>query len=461
MNGTRTDRESKPKGTGKRVGELLIEAGLIDEQQLSEALSLQRAQGGKTVEILISLGHVTAQSFMRFLGHQGLGSIDLERYEIDPELLRLVPRDFALTHELIPVDWMKGLLTVAMVCPLDVKTIGELENLTGLRVKALLCSAEDVRSSIERYYTEPETGGGAEASSPEGLAAPLKLRSVACLIRQMDSFPRLPGTIHKLREAIQDPESCAEDIAQVISTDPSVAAKLLSVANSSAYGLPRRVDSLRLAVSLMGPKETYLTALSIAVVDLREKSKTFNYKQFWMDSLMCASVAGIVAKALGHEGMPGLFAAGLLRDIGRLALADFAPDGYGEIGKGLEEDNLVAAEEEAFGVAHPEVGYLLAEHWSFPADIMETIRFHHCPDQANDARDMAIIVALAGRLIRPAREGGEKNRDLFSAWVNILTGLELDEEVVTDLHEQVATLQNTQFLWNRKWSTLRSGDQEV
>ena len=101
-------------GSGKkRIGELLIEEGLITSEALKEALAVQGKEGGKTVEILISLGHLTSRDFVNFLAKQeGVASIDLGHYEIAPDIIGLVPKDLAVKHEVIPIDKLGKLLTV-------------------------------------------------------------------------------------------------------------------------------------------------------------------------------------------------------------------------------------------------------------------------------------------------------------------------------------------------------------
>ena len=77
-------------------------------------------------------------------------------YDVPSDVTALVPKDFAREHEVLPLDRMGSLLTVAMVCPLDKATIRALEVLTGLRVKAVLCSPEDLRKGIARHYGRDE-----------------------------------------------------------------------------------------------------------------------------------------------------------------------------------------------------------------------------------------------------------------------------------------------------------------
>ena len=135
----------------RRIGELLVDSGLIQKEQLQEGLALQAAKGGKIVETLISLGYLNAEAFVSFLARQpGVASIDLSKYEIPRELIGLIPREMAVKHEIFPIDRLGRLLTVGMVCPLDSATVKDIEERTGLRVKPLLCAPNDIRAAIER-----------------------------------------------------------------------------------------------------------------------------------------------------------------------------------------------------------------------------------------------------------------------------------------------------------------------
>ncbi|HIJ65569.1 MAG TPA: HDOD domain-containing protein [Candidatus Hydrogenedentes bacterium] len=398
-----TARPSKKK----RIGELLIAEGLISEGQLSEGLALQAKQGGKIVELLISLGYLDSRTFLNFLASQeGMPSIDLSSYDMDPELVQLIPREIAVKHEIVPLDKLGRLLTVGMTCPLDSGTIRMIEETTGLRVKALLCSPNDLTSMINRYYPpetkakpEPETKAAVGQQIQE-LQSPLKLKSAVSLLRQIETLPALPRTIQRVRELVHDPESSIDDVADVIAADPAIAAKTLSVANSAAYGFPNRIESLKLAVTLLGVREVYSIVLSTSVVGQFDKAKNFDYRTFWLDSTYCATAAKAVAEACGKKRKEGVFSAGLLHDIGRVALLQVVPERYGSIPSGLSDAALIAAEEEEFGIAHTEAGYELASQWGLPADIAEAIRFHHRPEMAIQAEVMVAIVAVASTMAR-------------------------------------------------------------
>jgi len=139
--------------TADYLGQLLIQSEEITPRQLAEALLLQRVRGSKLAAALIELGHMDPARFFQWLAKRpGTPTIHVNCYDVPSEVTALVPEDFVLEHEVLPLDRMGSLLTVAMVCPLDRATIQELEALTGLRVKPVLCSPEDLRAGIARHY---------------------------------------------------------------------------------------------------------------------------------------------------------------------------------------------------------------------------------------------------------------------------------------------------------------------
>ena len=377
----------------RRIGELLIEAGLITEGQLSQALSKQSEEGGKIVELLIALKHLTPDQFVAFLAKQpGVASIDLKQYDISNDLLDLVPREFVMQHELIPIDRLGKLLTIGMVCPLDKKTIAELEEVTKLRVKPLLCSASDVRSAIEQHYPKVEAEGG---GTLDGVAASMRLGRVATLIREVDTLPALPETVARVREAANDQDKSAKDIANILVMDPPIMAKVLGVANSAAYGFAQRVDDINHAVALLGLRETFSIVLSAAVINLFDKSKVLNYKRFWLNAMYCAGASRFVVKASGRKNVTGLFSACLLHDVGIAALAEVSPEQYAKVDQSLTGVALVEEEEDKIGLSHTEAGFALAEHWDLPSEIAAAIRFHHKVELAEEHQEIAAIVGIS------------------------------------------------------------------
>lgn len=384
----------------KGIGEMLIEEGFVESEHVLEALEIQKKTGSKIVQILIDQGHIDIRSFARFLAKQpGVPSIDLSKYDISRDICSLVPKDFALTHEVFPIDQMGRVLTVGMTCPLDSTTIRRLEAHTGLTVNALLCDPGDIRAAInENYGARKSRAKPAPKPSPDRIETSMKLENAARLVSKIDALPTLPRTVQKVQQAMDNPHVSMREVAQTVSQDPPISAKLLQLANSSVYGLSHLVDNVGTAATLLGLKETYLIVLSSAVIDVLDKSEHFNYEQFWRQSTFCALAARHIFDRLEEKPRPGVFTAGLLHDIGRFALVEAAPTRYQALDTTLAGMALVQEEQRVLGLAHPEAGYILARHWHLPEEITEAIRFHHTPHHAQKAKWVVAVVALAAHI---------------------------------------------------------------
>ncbi|MFM1920317.1 MAG: hypothetical protein RLZZ303_1951 [Candidatus Hydrogenedentota bacterium] len=418
--------------TGKaKIGELLVADGLLSEKQLEDALDIQSKRGGRLVEICIAEGFFDAPRFLRFLANmRTTASIDLLNYAIPREVIELIPPHFATKHQLLPIDKMGKLLTVGMACPLDTATIGEIETMTGCRIKPVLVGLNDVKVAIERYYGKADVSfdhihSKAEQQQPgvafSGLMKPaesvadaavektveppvpvlekaesgIRMEGVIQLVRRLHSLPALPETVAKVRALAQDPNADARAVEHAIETDPAVVAKVISLANSSSMGFKHEVDTLAAATRLLGIRDIYNLVFSAAVVDYFQASRYFDYRRFWRHSRFCATGARVIALET-KVGDPGvLFVAGLLHGLGRIALAEIVPERYREVDQDAPVDRILKQEDALFGIAHPEVGYMLADIWDLPEDISMPIRYHRQLDRATEYREFSAVVGLS------------------------------------------------------------------
>ena len=424
---------SQPPRERKRIGEMLVAEGYIAEGQIEEALDIQRETGGRILEILMDLGYLDMRSFAEFLAtKRNVPSIQLSHYQVDQALCELIPREFAVTHEVFPVDRMGKLLTVGMVCPLDTATLDILSSMTGLKVKAMLCEPEDLRNAIARYYPEDD---GAEPTDDQVISS-ARLTSVARLVRQIDSLPTLPESVNRIKEAMSDPGITMPQLAQSIALDPSVTARVLHLANSSAYGFPNSVDDIAMAVTLLGLRETYMVVVSSAVLNLAEQSKQFDYEGFRQRAVFTAAAARHISAAVGEGKNSAAFTASLLHEIGRYGLSEAAAARYNKLDSGLFGRELAAAERDALGIAHPEAGFLLAERWDFPQDIVEAIRLQYRPTEARGNKTVVAITALAVALKNARNAEPDSAEALFALCSEEAGALGLDAEEVYGVYNK-------------------------
>jgi len=412
----------------KRVGKLLLKAGLITQGQFDAAIEIQEESGAEIIDILFSLGAVEPHAFMEFLvSYPGVLPSDVKELEIEKDLLDKVPADLARLFHVVPVDLYRDVITLAAKVPLTIDEEKQLEQVSGNKVKVLLCDPADVESVLRRYYSED--GSQAEnGAGTVGLEHPIRLSHIAHMVREIQTLPALPETVHRVREAMLSPDSSVSNVTDIITLDPPVAAKVLSVSNSAAYGFTHKITDLTLAVSLMGLKETYAVVLSAAVIDLVSQMEEFDYRAFWLESVCSACAARIVAKVSGRRQLPGVFTAGLLHDIGRAALWEVAPEKCKRIDGSLTGQELLQAEQTMIGLTHVEAGYELARHWALPDEIAQAIRFHHNPDMATSAQEHVAIVALSDAMVQASGTHLEDNPTLFENYKSSLALLGLDLE---------------------------------
>jgi type IV pilus assembly protein PilB len=141
----------------KLLGELLVEWNIITPQQLEKALAVQKEKGGLIGEILVELGFAKEESIAQALTAQyGFPYLPLNNYEINPEVINLVPDRVARQYLLIPVDKIGNNLTLAMSNPLNVQAIEDVELISGCTVQTFVSTSSDIRKAIAKYYKEKE-----------------------------------------------------------------------------------------------------------------------------------------------------------------------------------------------------------------------------------------------------------------------------------------------------------------
>ncbi len=141
----------------KQLGELLTERNLLSTQQLEKALSFQKERGGLIGEILVELGFVKEEDIAQALTAQyGFPYLPLSNYEINPEIINVIPGRVSRQYLLIPIDRIGNNLTLAMSNPLNVQAIEDVELLSGCSVQTFVSTSSDVKKAIEKYYKDKE-----------------------------------------------------------------------------------------------------------------------------------------------------------------------------------------------------------------------------------------------------------------------------------------------------------------
>lgn len=137
----------------KKMGDLLIDVGLISKEQLNSALQLQKVTAKKLGEVLIEEGFIEEKQMIEVLELQlGIPHIDLDKYYIHPEVPRLISERLAKRHILIPIKKEKNTLMVTMWDPLNILAIDDVKIATGLEIQPAISSKQEILNAIDRYY---------------------------------------------------------------------------------------------------------------------------------------------------------------------------------------------------------------------------------------------------------------------------------------------------------------------
>jgi len=137
----------------KQLGELLVEMGLVTKDQLQHSLEVQKDKGGLIGQVLVDLGYVSEEAIAQAITAQyGFPYLPLENYEIDQEIVKIVPKNVAIQYCLIPVDKIGSNLTIAMANPLNNQAVEDIALLSGSYVQLFVSTASDIKRAIEKYY---------------------------------------------------------------------------------------------------------------------------------------------------------------------------------------------------------------------------------------------------------------------------------------------------------------------
>ena len=215
----------------------------------------------------------------------------------------------------------------------------------------------------------------------------------------MDCLPSIPALLHEIMRQLEKDDCSLGEVGMVIAKDIAITAKLLKLVNSAFFGLSRPILDPVEAVCYLGLETVKTLVLTVSAFATFEKRNTdpISLESIWTHSLQVAASARNIANAAGaskHVAEES-FIAGMLHDIGKLALAANLRGQYGKVFAAAEELGLSlhAAEEAAFGAHHGDVGGYLLSLWGLPPRVVDAITLHHEP-QREPCRDFTPVAAV-------------------------------------------------------------------
>lgn len=217
-------------------------------------------------------------------------------------------------------------------------------------------------------------------------------------LRNVKNLPTLPGIVIKLSKMAEDPDTTTDQMGKVIGKDHILAAKLLKLVNSAFYGFPQRISSISSAIILLGFNVIKSLIISASIFEFMEDQDM----ELWEHSLGCAVVSSVLARRLGVSEPEEISTAGLIHDLGKVAIKMELPEEFEKI-HGLVSKRGIStleAEREILGLDHAEVGGWLTKSWNLPTKLIEPIVCHHDPRTSQNEQIASSIVHFSDIVIR-------------------------------------------------------------
>ena len=220
------------------------------------------------------------------------------------------------------------------------------------------------------------------------------------LVQDNIALVSLPDIALKLNSLCDDTNSTAQDIADVISMDAALTVRLLQIVNSSFYSFPQQIDTITMAITIVGTAQLRDLAMATLVIEKFNNipANLVSPQTFWSHNIACATAARTIVMELGILNSERVFVAALLHDIGKLLMYLAQPElsfEMLELVKANPELDILELEEATFGYNHAELGAALLSEWGLPESLVEPVKHHHLPNQATRYASEASVLHLA------------------------------------------------------------------
>ncbi|MGB1125032.1 MAG: HDOD domain-containing protein [Phycisphaeraceae bacterium] len=267
---------------------------------------------------------------------------------------------------------------------------------------------------------------------------------VTAAIQEISHIATLPEVTMKIIKLVEDPDSTAQDLNNVISNDPALGARILKVVNSAFYGLPGQIGSINRAIVLLGLNAVKNIAIAASLAKLFRGGKiaaNFDARDLWQNAIASACATRLLAEKV-QLGLPDeAFLSGLIHDIGIMVEIQARRNQFVEILQKLDEDpmkTLRQAEIEVLGATHEQFGQGLCKLWKFPQSFQYVTGFHHRPTElAEGQRTLTGLVYVADVITKQLEIGFTAGTESNEVDPALLKELGLTEGHLKEVAEQL------------------------
>lgn len=261
------------------------------------------------------------------------------------------------------------------------------------------------------------------------------------LITNLGDLPPLPQVAAQVLRIVADPDSTADELQKVISTDQALTSQILKIANSAMFGMMREVKTVTQAIMTLGFSTIKSVVIASSAKNLYNRgSSGLQERLMWEHALATAMAGRAYGKLLRFPRTEEIFLAGLMHDIGKSVMGLKFPERYGALVRTVynEQGDSLEMELDTFGFDHTMVGEALLQSWNLARNIEHTVRWHHDPlETPQEDRSLCALVALGNQMALTQKIGIGRPESLASPTRQALEILELTPEALEGCRETV------------------------
>lgn len=250
----------------------------------------------------------------------------------------------------------------------------------------------------------------------------------------------LPAIVAKINQLLNDPNSSAADIAHTIGQDPVLTARLLKLVNSPFYNFPSQVDTLSMAVTILGTRQLRDLVIATTVVNYFKPSPDvkFDLETFWCHSITTGIAARTIALSLNIANSERLFIGGLLHDMGKMIMSLLLPREMESLNRVNENTKIKIdnPEQQIFGFTHGQLGNELLASWHFPETLSQPILYHHELGAPEEFKTDTAILHVANVIANNIQAPISRDDDTVLK-LEALETLGIDQATVESYYEEV------------------------
>jgi HD-like signal output (HDOD) protein len=223
------------------------------------------------------------------------------------------------------------------------------------------------------------------------------------LLNNFEELPTIPEILFQILRILDDPDSGAGDLAEVVRLDAPLTARILRLANSPYYSTRGDMADIHRCIAVLGYRTIRQVAICVSVATsvvtaAARAQGELDYRELWRHSVATGAIAKKLAEMTGYPEPEEVFTAGLLHDLGKFILEIYSPRSYGQVIASRRDSglSLVEAERDAFGFDHAVLGEAFGFSWRFPGLLNRCFGHHHDSDgptaaQTREDRALALV----------------------------------------------------------------------